>query len=37
MELYAFFVWPAVVFGALALYAWYATKHAGGDRPHPGE
>ena len=29
MELYAFFIWPAIVFGALGAYGWYAYQHTG--------
>lgn len=37
MELYAFFIWPAIVFGALAAYGWYAHSQVGKHHPHPGE
>lgn len=33
MELYAFFIWPALVFGALGVYAWVSYTRAG---RHPG-
>lgn len=37
MELYAFFIWPGLVFGGLAAYAWYALTHTDKHHPHPGE
>ena len=33
MELYAFFIWPALVFAGLAAYGWYAYSRTGKHHP----